>query len=443
MDPPSVSIFNPIEGSRINVGTIVTITGEATDNSRVSTLQLSTDGGESWINILTNLINTTWTYEWDTAGLSLGYRTLKVKVSDGIYNDTFSIDIEMVDTEGPSVSITYPAENSQINIGSTTLISGSAVDNIGIQRLKLSTNGGKTWVDVLSSLSNDRWSYDWETSGCSVGTYTIKIKAWDGKYEGSDYVFIELVDSISPKLTITSPTQNENCNCGEMVTVTGSATDNQVVTELKLSTDNGNTWIDIHSSLNNGNWFYDWDTKGLSAGVYSITITTSDGVNPQVSEMVDCILIDSEMPVLEVTNPIGDYQYEVGDIIIIEGKASDNVQISELWIGTDKGDNWIDILKNLDDRARWTYIWDTSDLEAGTYSVRIKISDGTNEVEKSLTIVLVEEEKEEAEVNIISMLFSPIFLILLVIVVVVVIIVFIFKRRRKEEEVVVVEEIRD
>jgi hypothetical protein len=443
MDPPSVFIFNPIEGSSINVGTIVTITGEATDNSGVSTLQLSTDGGKSWVNILMNLINTTWSYEWDTAGLPLGYRTLIVKASDGTYNDTFSIDIEMVDTGGPSVSITYPAENSQINIGSTILISGSAVDNLGIQKLKLSTNGGKTWVDVLPSLNNDRWSYDWETSGCSVGTYTIKIKAWDGKYEESDYVFIELVDSISPKLTITSPTQNENFNCGEMVTVTGSATDNQVVTELKLSTDNGNTWIDIHSSLNNGNWFYDWDTKGLSAGVYSITITTSDGVNPQVSEMVDCILIDSEMPVLEVTNPIGDYQYEVGDIIMIEGKASDNVQISEFWIGTDKGDNWIDILKNLDDRGQWAYIWDTSDLEAGTYNVRIKISDGTNEVGKSLTIMLVDEEKEEEKVNIVSMLFSPLFLILMIIIVAVIISALIIRKHHKEEKVVVVEEIRD
>ncbi len=445
MDPPLVSIFDPIEDSRINVGTIVTITGEAMDNSRVSSLQLSTDGGQNWIDILPSLNDTAWSYEWDTAGAPLGIYSLKVNVSDGIYDATFSLDIELVDTEGPSVSITHPDENSQINIGSITTISGSAQDNVGIQKLKLSTNGGKNWVDVLSSLIDDHWSFDWDTDGLSPGTYTIKISASDFQYqESDDYIFVELVDSVSPKVTISSPMTDEDFDCGGIIKITGTASDNTDITELKLSTDYEDTWIDILPSLDNGNWYFDWDTEGIIVGRYTITITVSDGVNTPVFTSVDINLIDTEMPVLKVTAPIGDYHYDIGDIILIEGKATDNVQISGLWISTDGGDTWIDIHQKLDSRGRWSYIWDTGDLKASSYNVRIKISDGTNEVEDSLTIELVEKEKEEEGGlgGLISMLLSPLFLILFAIIVVVVVTAVIFKRHHREEEIVVVEEMR-
>jgi hypothetical protein len=132
---------------------------------------------------------------------------------------------------------------------------------------------------------------------------------------------------------------------------------------------------------------------------------------------------------------------DVGDAVIFEGRATDNLQISVIQISMDNGDNWTDILYSLDDRGRWTYIWDTEDFKAGTYEIRIKISDGNNEVEKSLTIVLVEEEEEE-EVNFVSMMFSPLFLIIILVIVLAIISAVVYKTRPKSEEIVVVEEMR-
>jgi len=344
------------------------------------------------------------------------------------------------DLEAPDVSILYPEEGSQINIGSVTTVSGTAVDNVEVQTLKLSTTGGGTWVNIISSLINGQWSYDWDTSECRKGQYTIKVKATDGEnQEASDLVFFELIDTISPEILIKSPLQDENFNCGDFITIQGTARDNTEITELKLSYDGELTWIDILPRLSNGNWFYDWDTRGMAGGRYTITITGSDGSNPQTKTKIEINLIDREKPILEFISPIGESDYEIGDTIIIEGRALDNSRISELWISTDNGKTWIDIKNNLDDQGRWSFIWETGELTAGTYNVRVKVSDGTNEVEDSLTIELKKGGKEET---------FPIFWILLMIlaaiaiIVTVVISTIVFKRHHTEEEIVVVEELR-
>lgn len=438
--PPSVSISSPMDNSKINVGTVVWVSGEADDNVKVLSLHISTDGGQNWTDIFSSLNGTLWSYEWNTAGMPLGPRTITIKVSDGAFNVSFSLNIELGDLEAPDVSILYPEEGSQINIGSVIVISGTAIDNVEIQTLKLSTTGGGTWVNIISSLINGQWSYGWDTSECRKGQYTIKVKATDGEnQEANDLVFFELIDTTSPEILIKSPLQDESFNCGDFITLQGTARDNTEITELKLSYDGEITWIDILSRLSNGNWFYDWDTTNLPGGRYTITVIGSDGSNPQTKTKIDVNLIDMEKPILEITSPVRESKYDIGDNIIIEGKALDNTGISELCISTDNGKTWIDIRKNLGDQGRWSYIWDTGELTVGTYNVRVKVSDGPNEVEDSLTIELEKGEKEEK---------FPIFWILLIVFAVIALIVIVaisaivLKRRHREEEIVVVEELR-
>ncbi|UCG69592.1 MAG: hypothetical protein JSV09_00775, partial [Thermoplasmata archaeon] len=442
MQPPTVTITEPIEGEKINIGALVTINGTAGDNLEVTALQISTDSGKTWRDILLNLNETGWYYNWDTTGLPLGYYTIIVNVSDDRYYSNYSVDIELEDTEGPLVLITKPEKDSKINIGSQVTIFGDAKDNLMLQTLKLSTDGGKIWVDILSSVTDGKWSYEWDTQGCSPGMCMIKIKASDGEHQVSDYVQVELMDSTPPNVTITSPSQDENIECGEMVTITGTASDNIGITELKLTTDFGSSWFNILPSLNNGNWHYDWDTKGLIGGKYTISISASDGVNPQVTASVKIDLIDMEKPELEITTPIWEFQYDVGDLILMEGKATDNVKISDLEISLDNGVSWIDILPNMDSRGRWSYLWDTSNFDSGTYDVRIRASDGTNEIEDSLTIILIDKETKDEDGIISFPMIWWLITIGIVLFLAVIVSAFVFKKHQKKKQVVVVEEMK-
>ncbi|UCE38290.1 MAG: FG-GAP repeat protein [Thermoplasmata archaeon] len=391
---PSVSISNPIQGADINIGTRVIISGTAYDNKDVTSLRLSTDGGQNYTDILSNLIGTSWSYEWDTTGLPLGHRTLVVDASDGKNNSTDSVDIELVDLEEPIISINYPPDDSDFNVGSQITISGEAKDNVALQNLRLSTDGGNTWEDILPRLSGGHWSYDWDTSECALGMHSIIVRGSDGQYLASDYLYIDLTDMNPPSVTITSPLDNENFNPGDTILVTGTAYDNQRISELKLSFDNQETWISILPSLDNGDWQYSWDTNGLISGDYTITVLVSDGINEPVYTSVEIDLRDSEDPILQITAPTDKFQYQIGEVVTISGTAFDKTGISDISISLDDKETWIDILYTLDENGQWEYVWETDDYDDGIYKIHIRISDGTNEVSDSLTIVLLDEETE-------------------------------------------------
>jgi hypothetical protein len=428
---PQVSIEDPMDGEEANVGSIITISGEASDNVGIVGLLLSTDSGQSYVDILSSLNGTTWSYEWNTEGLPLGERTLIVNASDGIFNVSFSIDCTLVDTQEPEISISYPTEDSQFNVGSQITIFGEATDNVGIVELELSYDGGITWVDINESLEDGHWSYDLNTSGFSPGMCTIQIRASDNYFEVRDYLYIELVDDVLPTLSIESPSQNEKFNPKETILITGTSYDNCEILELKLTFNTGETWIDLLSSLKEGEWFYDWDTEEIPPGIYTITVYASDGENDPIYESVKIEIVDLEIPVLQIKAPLGENLFETGSNIEIRGTASDNLEIQGLWISDDNGKSWEDILTNLDSQGRWSYRWDTTGYDTGSYEILIKVSDGTNEVQKSITIVLFETEIEGEEKA--SELFILMIMIILTVITVSVILGAVyFQRNRKK-----------
>jgi hypothetical protein len=429
---PQVSIENPMDGEEINIGYIVTITGKVSDDRGIDSLQLSTDSGQNFVDILSSLNGTTWSYEWSTQGLPLGELTLIVNASDSIFNTSFSIACELVDAQEPEISFSYPTEDSQFDVGSLITITGDATDNVGIVELQLSLDGGITWVDINESLEDDQWSYDLNTSSYSPGMCTIQIRASDGFFEVKEYLHIELLDGVSPTLSIESPSQNEKFNPGETIYVTGYAFDNYDILELKLTIDSGDNWVDLLPSLSDGEWFYDLDTEELSPGLYTITVYASDGENDLIYSAVEIEIVDTEIPVLQITAPETENLFEIGSIIEIKGIASDNLEILGLWFSDDDGKSWNDILTNLDNRGRWSYRWDTTGYDTGSYEILIKVSDGTNEVQESTTVVLFEREIEGNDEEVSQFFILMIMIILTVITVSVILGAVYFQRNRKK-----------
>ncbi len=320
----------------------------------------------------------------------------------------------MDDSESPTITISDPSDGSQINLGGTVAIYGSAFDNVEITELRIRTGGGN-WINILPNLNGDSWSYSWDTTGETLGSYIISVKASDGTNEDTESIRLEIVDAQFPSLGITQPGQGEQFNCGETISISGFVSDNNEIAELEISIDEEN-WIDIMPDLEDGNWQYSWDTEGHASGQYLVSIRTSDGINSQVYETVQIRLVDNVDPVLEITSPTILDEHEIGDLIVFEGKLKDDVGITEFSISLDNGLSWIDMYPELDNRGKWSYLWDTRDLKPGQYTILLKMSDGSNEIEDQMILELKGEEPsdDDIEISLILYLFALIAIIILV-----------------------------
>ncbi len=78
------------------------------------------------------------------------------------------------DTTAPSVSLTAPSNNSSATVGSTVTLSANASDNVGVAKVEFLVNGSVVNTDTTSP-----YSFAWNTTGRTAGSYTITARAYD------------------------------------------------------------------------------------------------------------------------------------------------------------------------------------------------------------------------------------------------------------------------
>jgi len=79
---PEVEISEPVSGIQVEIGDIVSIRGNATDDSDLERLEISLDGGESWQSLMMDYNNPEWFYRWDTSNVSDGDYRIIVEAYD-------------------------------------------------------------------------------------------------------------------------------------------------------------------------------------------------------------------------------------------------------------------------------------------------------------------------------------------------------------------------
>ncbi len=102
-------------------------------------------------------------------------KTVTVLVVIFLYLFIFSCDkTTETDTEAPTVSITYPANNSEFVQGTIITITADANDNKGIKEVKFYIDGTFTSTD-----ENEPYQYEWDTGTTKNTSHTIYAEAYD------------------------------------------------------------------------------------------------------------------------------------------------------------------------------------------------------------------------------------------------------------------------
>lgn len=151
-----------------------------------------------------------------------------------------------VDTDRPTIEITYPPRNAVIRDG--FVLAGKAGDDRGLAKVVItatnSTTGARITREVTAAGLSEEWSVGLNDAGSdgkyemSDGKYTIDAEAYDldGKSSGAASITVE-VDNTAPFFIANKPGSSKSSNpspYGSTMTVTGVIAEDHDVSVMEM-----------------------------------------------------------------------------------------------------------------------------------------------------------------------------------------------------------------
>lgn len=191
------------------------------------------------------------------------------------------------DTQAPSVAISAPLGGSTVSglIG----VDVSATDNVGVARVELWVNGSIIATDTVSP-----YQFSWDTTKLSNGTATVVAYAFDaaGNSKASTNVSVSVsnattslppvpTDTTPPVVTVSNPTNGSTVSGN--VSISAVASDNAGSAGIKQTLYiNG----ELKASATGGSLSYNWNTRKVAKGSYTITATGIDAAGNKTSTSI-------------------------------------------------------------------------------------------------------------------------------------------------------------
>jgi parallel beta-helix repeat protein len=234
----------------------------------------------------------------------------------------------------------------------------------------------------------------------------------DGVSEGSpqdDYIFsFSTIDQTPPKVVFTYPAHEQDdiplrpilrvifdddmdessLNSGNVqltlegearqVNITYSPSNRTMLVEPLLDLDFSETYVVNISSMvrDTGGNLLDGNGDGTGSGTSSDNYTWSFDTVP-----------DNIAPEVTILNPMSSAIFEPGDIIRINGTATDSDRVELLEINI-QFEGWIDITQFLNhSNGTWFYDWETDGEEDGNYPIQVKATDPSGLFSQVETII--------------------------------------------------------
>ena len=164
---PTVNITSPANGSTISGQTQVAVT--ATDNRAVTRVELLVD----WVQVQTQT-TAPYVFTLDGTTLAPGVHGLSARAFDAAgqsWMQSVNVTVQ-IDSTPPEVTLTAPAPAA--TLASEVLLSATATDNVGVQRVEFLVDGLVVGTDASSP-----YEFIWATSSVPNGPHSLSVRAWD------------------------------------------------------------------------------------------------------------------------------------------------------------------------------------------------------------------------------------------------------------------------
>jgi len=274
--PPTISITTPDDNEILDTN-MVTASGTASDDTSVSSVTWSVDGGP--VETASGMAD--WSF---STKLSNGHHLMQVNATDAAGNTATATRVFTVDPTLVKLSITSPENNTGVNTDSIQ-VTGTASSSIAIPSITWSVDGGP--AGTASGSTN--WSFS--TGMLSTGMHTIHVNAVNVGGNAASQKIIIMEDTHSPTLTISNPVDGTTLN--HISSINGTASDDNGVSSVTVLIDGTDEENAIYSE---GLWTV---PVTLSAGGHSVSAVATDiAGNSVTSSEIHFLLMSAQTPLV-------------------------------------------------------------------------------------------------------------------------------------------------
>lgn len=279
---PTLTLTSPASGASLN--NPVRLTATASDNRAVTRLTYQLDGAAE--RDLDVTPGPTVNLDTTLANLPAGSHTLVVRAYDAAGNASNAASTTFIvisggtqpgDTVAPRVTLTAPVNGSSVT--APVRVQGRVTDNQAVTRVTYAIdNGPEVNTPITAGASVN---LDFALPDLAAGQHTLVVKAYDAAGNASNAASTTFTvtsggaqpgDTVAPTLTLTSPVGGASVN--NPVRLTGTASDNQGVTRVTYTVDNGpetNLAITPGRTVN-----LDTTLPDLAAGQHTLVVRAYD-----------------------------------------------------------------------------------------------------------------------------------------------------------------------
>jgi hypothetical protein len=374
-----LAITTPSNGANFNLGDQIHITGTAWAPNSIQDIKISWDNSGEYVFAWDTSTSqeppyATWEYYMSTDELLPGDYMLWVNATSYENYTRVGILITLHDATDPQLQVDHPLENSQHVNGDIITVNGTAMDNVEVSKLEIVVDfDHANPIDITSYLVDSEFAYDLGTNGWIIGDHSITTTVIDSS-ANSWFITrnIKIIELVDPVVLIEAPSQGNYIKLGDIIVISGVANDNEEVVLLQLKIGDEPP-IDITPDLlPDGTWSYEWDTGSFAEGPITIEISAQDYSQNVGTHTIDVIL-DGTPPETSLISPEDQSKYKIGDIIFLEGTASDNYGIYKVLLDFEDA-GYADLTQSLEN-GMWTYELDTQDLGEGEHVITYLVAD--------------------------------------------------------------------
>ncbi|MBM2813578.1 MAG: hypothetical protein HW421_340 [Ignavibacteria bacterium] len=356
-----ITINTPNGGEKFEIGSVHQIKWESNGINQ-ETLEFSTNGGSSFQPITSPYIQGSKTCNW-TIPEQPGTSCL-IKIKDSAVDQVKDVTDSLFTIVG--ISLLYPTDNNiKVLVGSTQTLTWVSAD-VDKVTLKFSTDGGINWSTIATNYNARAGALTWKVPYIPSNNCLIKII--DTKK--SNLNDVSQFPFTITGLLLTYPVGGESWLAASTRTIRWQSTNINKI-KIEYSTDNGNNWMTVISSVDASLGSYSWKVEKNPSAQCKVKITAiedksfTDQSASNFSIMGDGIL---------VTSPNINENWTIGDTKTISWSSANVVNVKIEYTL----DNWVTSSILLDVSAPSNGSYDFVVSETPTTELRVRLTDADN-----------------------------------------------------------------